>query len=148
MMMDTTTIVSGLKHSYYNARYSAISALRTAVKDDKISSISIDDLHKIFQLLATCLLDENWSVVQACILLLGELAPTLRDVASFLHIVLPNLIVNLGNVKGVIRRSTLSTLVIFVKNMHSAEAVLNILINVGFVHDDVCIIFTFLKNGI
>ncbi len=128
--MDTSTILAGLKHPNYNARYSAISSLRTSVKNNK-GQLTTSILNKIFNCLSQLLLDENWSVIQATILLLGELSP-----GTYVPIVLPNLLTNLGNIKGVIRRSTLSTLVIFVKQLYSAELVLNTLISVGFIHND------------
>ena len=133
--MDTKTILAGLKHPNYNARYSAISSLRASICDNK-GSLDASTLNKIFICLSNLLLDENWSVIQATILLLGELAPEILDLPAYISIILPNLITNLGNIKGVIRRSTLSTLVIFVKQLYSAELVLNTLISVGFMHND------------
>lgn len=133
--MDVSTILAGLKHPNYNARYSAISSLRSSVKDNK-GQLTATTINKIFHCLSLLLLDENWSVIQATILLLGELSPEIVDLPMYIPVVLPNLVTNLGNPKGVIRRSTLSTLVIFVKQLYSAELVLHNLISAGFVHHD------------
>eukprot|EP01083_Nonionella_stella_P149118 473177_1 len=133
--MDTNTILAGLKHPNYAARYSAISSLRSSIKDNK-GQLTASTLNKIFCRLSESLLDTNWSVIQATILLLGELSPEILDLPQYIPIVLPNLIRNLGNMKGVIRRSTLSTLVIFVKQLYSAELVVETLISVGFIDND------------
>ncbi|ETO13098.1 hypothetical protein RFI_24277, partial [Reticulomyxa filosa] len=125
--MDLTTVINNLKHPNYNARYSSISALRAYVKENS-ENLDLLNVKRLFQLLCNCLLDENWSVTQA--------SPHVLDLSIHLPVILPHLILNLGNNKGIIRRSTLSTLIVFVKQLYSVDLILDTLINVGFIHDN------------
>eukprot|EP01135_Chromosphaera_perkinsii_P001920 Nk52_evm69s212 gene=Nk52_evmTU69s212 len=135
--MDQEALFQDLDSFDANKRSQALETLKCSVQNNN-GQLLCGNIKKLFSLLKARLTDTNWSVRHQCVQCMGEIIPEFGpDLIGAISLVLPTLVINLGDPKVVIRKATQQVLQLYIKYSHNTEGVISALIKYGFANNDV-----------